>query len=151
MERFQILERNAEKMYSWITTREGFNVWDSANLSDPGKTMSMPVIDQYGNRDKKPSWDADKIIRTIKDVSECEVIQAKEVKRFRVGVRMGGNGLSLKVTDGGSRNIKKALAKYENSWYEFDYYSQEAVIFVPGGTIPLEDWVKKNITTPQSI
>jgi len=53
-----------------------------------------------------------------------------EVKRFRVGVRMDSQGLCLKVTDGGSRRILRELLKVgDGSFYEFDYFTQEAVIY----------------------
>jgi hypothetical protein len=56
----------------------------------------------------------------------------KEVKRFRVGIRMGSQGLRVKVTDGGSRRIRREVAKAgAGATYTFDYMTQEAVILVP--------------------
>jgi hypothetical protein len=53
-----------------------------------------------------------------------------EVKRFHVAVRIGGQGFCLKVTDGGTRRIWRELAKAgTGSFYEFDYNTQEAVIY----------------------
>ena len=34
-----------------------------------------------------------------------------EVKRFHVAVRLGSQGFSLKVSDGGSRRIRREVAK----------------------------------------
>jgi hypothetical protein len=50
----------------------------------------------------------------------------------------------MKVTDGGTRRIRAALAKYgEDSWYEFDYSTQESVIFLPGETMTLKDYLEQ--------
>jgi hypothetical protein len=67
-----------------------------------------------------------------------------EVKRFRVGVRAGSQGLSLKVTDGGTRRIRSAVKRAgEGAYYKFDYSTQEAVIFKPGTQIPLLEFLGK--------
>ena len=58
--------------------------------------------------------------------------QIEEVKRFHVGVRMGSNGLALKVTDGGSRRIRREVSKAgEGAYYAFDYLTQDAIILRP--------------------
>ena len=69
----------------------------------------------------------------------------KEVKRFRVGVRMASQGFAfLKVTDGGSRRIRKEVSKSgENPTYRFDYETQEAVILVPEKLIPITEFISK--------
>jgi hypothetical protein len=55
-----------------------------------------------------------------------------EVKRFRVGIRLGAQGFKVKVTDGGTRRIWREIAKAgEGSFCEFDYMTQEAVIMKP--------------------
>lgn len=55
-----------------------------------------------------------------------------EVKRFHVAVRWGAQGFSLKLTDGATRNVRRALAKAgEGSTYTFDYDTQECVIYMP--------------------
>ena len=97
----------------------------------------------------KQSWEmANEPYRIITDPAEVEVHVPKEVKRFRVGVRMGSQGFSFKVTDGGSRRIKREVAKakenYGDAWYEFDYSTQEAVIMVPDSKAPLEEFVAKS-------
>lgn len=145
-ERYQITESIANQIYNWIQNREGVNVWSCVNLSKGPQDLLMPVIDQGGVRDSKPSYDAGKILRVITKLEDLEVVTAKEVKRFYVAVRMGTQGFSLKITDGAKRNIDRALAKYEDSWYDFDYSTQEAVIFVPGEVVPMEGWVDKNVS-----
>ena len=55
-----------------------------------------------------------------------------EVKRFRVGVRWGSQGFTLKVTDGGSRRIRREVSKAgDGAYHVFDYMTQEAVIMKP--------------------
>ena len=48
----------------------------------------------------------------------------------------------LKCSDASSRRIRRECAKAgEESWYEFDYATQEAVVFVPGESKPLPEFV----------
>jgi len=86
----------------------------------------------------------------ITDPNEVGVSLDREVRRFRVGVRAGRQGLSLKVTDGGSRKIKAAVEKAgEGAYYVFDYYNQEAVILAPEKTCSLTEWYKTH--TPEEL
>jgi hypothetical protein len=106
----------------------GIQVWNSINLSNPGAQWIT------GMGPGKPTWqvgnEPDYVIR---DPWKVGVQGEEEVRRFRVGVRPSSNGLSIKVTDGGTRRIRAALAKYEGSRYEFDYETQEAIILAPIG------------------
>lgn len=135
---------NAPKMLDWIRTRGGVAVWTSLDLSDPGFSMSTPALTTEGQPYAKPHWKlANAPAQVITDPAQIRVITAKEVKRFHVGVRMGAQGLKLKVTDGGTRRIRAAVAKAgDDAWYEFDYGTQEAVIYVPGDAVLLSDWAK---------
>jgi len=147
LEKHQVQVENAAQILQWLETRGGLAIWRSINLSNPGVSWACPLNDENGLPKGKPSWQADnQPERIITDIDEVEVVTALEVKRFHVGVRTGGNGLQLKVTDGGSRRIKAAVAKAaenradKNAWHEFDYSTQEAVILVPGKVVPLRDW-----------
>ena len=54
--------------------------------------------------------------------------------------------MSLKVTDGGSRRIRREVMKAcEGAFYVFDYSSQEAVIMAPASNMPLLDWQSANL------
>ena len=139
---------HAKQFLEWIKTRGGLALWRSINLSNPGRTWTTPANQKDDTPMPKQSWEMDnKPYRVITDPAEVEVHVPKEVKRFRVGVRMGSQGFSLKVTDGGSRRIKREVAKakenYSDAWYEFDYSTQEAVIMVPDSKSPLEEFVAK--------
>jgi len=133
---------NVAKFREWLSTRGGLAIWESIDLSDPGTSWTGPVNGPNGKPSPKPSWKSDnKPARIITDPSEVVVIVPREVKRFHIAVRTGSNGLRIKVTDASTRKIRAACAKFgENSWYEFDYGSQDAVIYVPDRTVPLTQW-----------
>jgi hypothetical protein len=123
------------QIMEWLRDRGGVIVWENINLSDPTKGFTYTpakTSDGQDGHEKKPHWG----VRAKEVVTDPDKFrfakELKEVKRFRVAVRMGSQGMSLKVTDGGTRRIKAALAKAgPDSCYEFDYDTQEAVILVP--------------------
>jgi hypothetical protein len=145
MEKLRVSQENAEKFWSWIHTRSGLALWKSIDLSNPGKSWTGPVLDPTGHPSKKPYWQsADKPARIVTDVNEVEVEHAVEVKRFHVAIRPSSNGFSFKCTDGATRRIESALTKAgDDSYYEFDYDSQEAVIFKPDRITPLAEYAKE--------
>lgn len=133
---------HAAKFRDWINTRGGLFVWESVDLSDPTFSMTSPATTDMGDLYEKPHWKlANTPARHITREDEVVVTAPREVKRFHVAVRMGGNGMALKVTDGGSRRIRAAVAKAgKGAWYEFDKFSQEAVIYQSDKDIPLNEW-----------
>jgi hypothetical protein len=146
-EKFKIAPENAAKMSDWLRTRGGIAIWSSINLSNIGATWSTPALTD-GKSTPKPTWQAgNEPDRIITDPGECVVVEPREVNRFYVAIRPGAQGFVFKVTDGGTRRIRGALAKANRdarcapdagvAWYEFDYSTQEAVIFVEGETRPL--------------
>jgi hypothetical protein len=77
----------------------------------------------------------------ITSAADIDVIKDREVKRFRVGLRRGAQGMSIKVTDAGTRRIREAVTKAgDGAHYVFDYETQEAVILAPESKIPLDQW-----------
>lgn len=144
---------NAPKFREWITSRGGVAVWDSINLSNPGASWSSPALALDGSPTTKPTWQAaDKPSRIITDPAEILVDLPVEVKRFHVAVRRSSQGLSYKLTDASSRKVEAATAKAgPEAWYEFDYGSQEAVIYKPGRSIPLSEWRIELTQTPADI
>ncbi len=141
-DKFAVLPQNAVKMKDWLATRGGVAVWRSVDLSDPGFSIFTPAKTPHGDPYPKPHWKVGHEPLVVTDPAAFDVIQLKEHKRFRIGVRMGAQGLSLKVTDGGSRRIRKELERAgDGATYDFDYATQEAVIRVPEGPpVPLADW-----------
>lgn len=136
---------SAPRFWAWIKTRQGINMWRSADLSNPGKSWSGPVLDPEGKVNGKPSWQSqDKPEGTVTDPSLIEVYEGKEHKRFRVTVRVSGNGLSFKCTDASSRRIEREVEKAgEGAYYEFDYETQECVIFVTTSWGSLKEYAEK--------
>lgn len=138
----RIIAANAPLIKSWLAERGGVAVWSSVNLSNPGASWTTPVRASDGSLATKPTWQAGNApSRIITDPAEIIVDEPQEVKRFRVAVRMGSQGTMLKVTDAGTRRIRAAVVKAgEDAWYEFDYSTQEAVIFRPGRSVPLAEY-----------
>lgn len=131
-----------EKFELWIKTRGGVQVWENINLSnmDAGdqytpalETVKVPMENGGINAVPyhKPHWSV-RQGELITDIKRFRFVKSwKEVKRFHVGVRMGAQGFTMKVTDGGTRKIRAACDKYPGSSYRFDYEFQEAIIEVP--------------------
>lgn len=151
----QVGVNNAQQIFSWIRDRGGIAIWDSQNLSDPGRTWTTPLHNQDGTRrTEKPHWSANQIARVITDPAEVEVVVAKELRRFHVAVRMAANGMILKLTDASSKQVRRAVAKavqeFGDAWHEFDYESQKnAVIYVPAEVVPLAEWMRRQQSSGQ--
>jgi hypothetical protein len=135
---------DAEKLAGWLKERGGLAIWYSRNLSNPGASVTTPALTPEGKPYARPGWQyGDQPDRNITDAAEVQVAEDREVRRFRVGIRRG-DGLCLKVTDGGSRRIRVAVAKAgKGAYYVFDYSTQEAVILAPKRILPLVDWLKE--------
>ena len=156
---------NARKLAEWIRDRGGVAVWRSVNLSDPSASWSTPAMDMCPNPHttlrelnncsvcdggrfiphKKPTWQADGEPVIITDPAEIGVSDDVEVKRFHVAVRTGGQGLTIKVSDGGSRRIRSEVEKAgEGAYHWFDYGDYDnAVIMKPKGWRSLAEFMKE--------
>lgn len=150
-----VTQSDATKFRTWIRERGGVAVWQSRDLSDPGKSVSTPATirkgdcqGQEGDRPEeiipypKPGWQfgsqPDRVITDEKDILVC---YDEEVKRFRVGLRRSGNGLSVKCTDASSKRIRTAVEKAgKGAYHRFDYETQEAVIMKPARIVPLNEF-----------
>ena len=144
-------DEDAGKIHGCLLHRGGIFIWRSVNLSNPGASWTSPARDSDGKPITKPNWQCGDVPqRHIENLAEVMVSTAKEVKRFHVATRMGGNGMSIKVTDGGTRKIRAEIAKArqrtgKTAWYRFDYYDYEnCKIFIDDTTVPLSDWVAKS-------
>jgi hypothetical protein len=140
---------NAAKIADWLRTRGGIAIWESADLSRPGDSVTTPVTMSDGQPYPKPYWwvaaQPGCIITGFADVLVSKDV---EVRRFHVAVRLGDNGLKYKCTDGASRRIRAAVAKAgKGAYYQFDYDTQEAVIFKPDSQVPLLDWLAATAPT----
>ena len=119
------------RLEEWIRTRGGVLVWPNINMSNPDRgDIYTPALMANGQAAGKPHWSCG--TPTLVTSMDCfEFVELVEVKRFHVGVRMGGQGMCLKLTDGATRRLRKECAKWPDSHYEFDYMTQEAVILAP--------------------
>ncbi len=133
----------AALMDTWMKEHGGIAVWKSINLANPDTSWTTPLGGE------KPNWQAaNEPDRTITDPALVGVATLKEVKRLHMALRMGSQGLSLKLTDGSNRRLNAALAaayeKYGKATYVFDHGTQDAVILVPDGQIiPLPEYIEK--------
>jgi len=134
---------NAEKIADWLRTRGGIAIWQSIDFNRAGATITTPVNTSTGEPTDKPYyWLGNKPEVIITDPAEVLISKDIEVKRFRVGLRMGDNGLKIKCTDGASRRIRAEVAKAgEGAYHVFDYATQEAVILKPESQVPLLDFL----------
>lgn len=118
----RVLADNARQIWQWFQERGGIAVWKSLDMSSPGRSWTTPLRDAEGNPMPRQDWRMEETPSlTITDPAEVTVDVPKEVKRFRVAVKMGAQGLLLKCSDASSRRIRRECAKAgEDSWYEFD-------------------------------
>lgn len=142
-EPYEVAPENAKQVWDWFQQRGGICRWESANLANPGASWTGPLYNANGGLSDKPTWQAqDKPARVVTDPDEVVVLTGREVKRLKVAIRASGNGLSLKLTDASSRNLRLACDKFKDSWYEFDYSTQQAVIYVPAEKVPLRKFIE---------
>lgn len=151
-EKHHCLEQNASQILDWLKTRGGLALWKSVDLSDPAKHWTTPLNDASGKPATKPTWQAaNEPYRVITDPSEVLVDTPVEITRFRIHTRMGAQGLRVKLTDHSSAKLRAALERAgTGSWYEFDYETQEAVIYKADKAISLTEWELQHVTNAQA-
>ena len=139
----RVLAADAHQVWRWFQERGGIAIWRSIDMSTAGQSWTTPLRDSEGNPMPRQSWRMEeKPSLTITDPMEVLVNLPTEVKRFRVAVRAGRQGLLLKCTAAGSARIRRACERAgEESWYEFDHETQEAVIYIPGDSKPLSEYI----------
>jgi hypothetical protein len=146
--KLECTQENAPLLAKWIRAGRGLARWCSVDLSNPGKTWTTPARTVDGKPQPKQNWQmANEPELIVESADDVTVLVDKEVKRFHVGVRRGDQGLSFKVTDGGSRRIRHEVAKAgDGAYHVFDYEFQDAVIMAPepGKSITLTEWMKRN-------
>lgn len=142
--KYQCSPADAAKVYDWLKNRGGLMIWKSANLSNPGASWTTPRLRADGSESPKPTWEADeKPDRIITDAGDVEVVQDREVRRFRVKIEP--HGLTIKLSFTSSERVRAAIEKAgPGATYKFDYSSQEAMILVPDKVTPISEWVSKS-------
>ena len=135
-----INDYNVNLIRGWIKDREGVAVWNSINLSNLDGQWLSPASTN-GKQTNKPNWQCKNEPVIIKDEKAIEVVTALEVKRFHIAIRQSGNGLAIKLTDGSTNKVKKAVEQAgKGAWYEFDYEEQEAIILKPDSKVLLSEY-----------
>ena len=128
-------ERQAEIVLGWL--KEGRVLyWPNVDLSMAGGYF----LSKEAEGTSPPHWRAARQPEaSIFSVTAFEVVTRKEVKRFRVALRRGRQGLVVKLTDKSSERLRREVDKAQGSYY-FDYSTQEAVITVRDKCVPLNEW-----------
>jgi hypothetical protein len=139
---------DAKKGWYWLTNRGGIAIWEVQLIgggSGGVRSYMTPACQLDGSSMTKPHWSVgNKPREIITDPREISVVEPKEVKRFHVALRMGRQGMTMKCTDSATRKIKAAVEKAgEGAWHEFDYSTQEAVIYAATKEISIKDWADR--------
>ncbi len=142
MDKHIVTVENAALFKDWLANRGGIAVWPSVNLANPDASWSTPALTTEGQPSQRPTPEAAASpSRIITDINDVAVAVDREVKRFRVAVRVGAQGFMMKCTDASTRRIRKEVLRAgDGAYYEFDYGTQEAVIYAPERTVPLAEW-----------
>jgi len=127
-----------EKFAEYIRDRGGVQVWRNINLSnrDAGD-MYTPALTETGEPTPKPHWSVapGEVITDITRFRFC--VEQREVKRLRIALRMGSQGLMIKLTDNSSAKLRKWLGVIEEKYgkspcYHWDGWDgKDAVITIP--------------------
>jgi len=136
---------SAEKVFTWLSTRGGIAIWSSIDFSNLGKTWTTPAMTEHDPPEPypRPTWQVSTTPKIITDPAKVGVSVDHEIKRFRVGVRRGDQGLNFKVTDGGSRKIRRLVSKAGvGAFYAFDYARQECVIYKPDRIVAIREYME---------
>jgi len=139
-EPFVIHPDNANQILGWMTEGRGLAHWTSIDLGDPSYAVTTP-----GDVTDRPHWKlSNEPAFRIFDIGQVLVGKYELFRRFHVGIRAASNGLAMKVTDGGTRRIRKALmAAGPDSFYQFDYDVQDVLIYKQVGTTSLTKWAEE--------
>ena len=125
-----------EKFETWIKERGGVRVWDNINLSDWRAGPIFTPAQTDGKPTDPPHWGR-RQGELITDIARFRFVKTmKEIRRFRVAVRMGSQGFSLKCTDASSDKVIRECTRVQeltvrSPCYYFHYETQECVIEVP--------------------
>jgi hypothetical protein len=134
---------NAGKIADWLRTRGGIAIWQAIDFNRLGQTLTTPLNTADGQPHAKPThWVDSTPACVITDFADVLISKDVEVSRLKVALRLGSNGLQVKCTDASTRRIRTAIAKAgTGAYHEFDYETQEAVIFKPQSQMPLLDYL----------
>jgi hypothetical protein len=148
LETHVILPVDAPRIFHWLLTRGGICVWSSVNPANPTKSWTTPYLTADNTPMPKPSWEAGEVPRVITDPAEILVTIDTEVKRFEISTESSSDGLYTKLTDASAERLGREVEKAgENSYYGFDYETQEAIIYQNEKLIPITEYVQQTVGT----
>jgi hypothetical protein len=154
----ECMSEHAPRFADWIANRGGIAVWQSIDLSRPGERCTTPARDPLGNPATKPSWHYANDPNIVTDPEQVGVYEEALYKEFRVGLRMGSQGLSLKLTDGAQRKLNKVMAdceaKHGNAHYHKGVLPDAPAsmgVYFTTGTMSLADWLKRPDVRPVEV
>lgn len=153
MNKYPIASDFASQALDWLTNRGGIACWKSISPSNPDASWSSPATIRKGEIEgeegdeivphPKPNWQcADNPYRIISDPADVIVYVSKEHCRLRISLC---RNLPTKLTDASIRKVNAAVIscatqKQAEAWHEFDYATDEAVIYYDEKLIPLNEW-----------
>lgn len=125
------------KFEEWIKGRGGVRVWNNVDMSNlDGGDMYTPALTEDGKEYPKSRWSHAQG-ELIQDIGRF-VFATEEVlvKRFHVGIRLGAQGMCLKLTDASSARVHRECQKVKDKYgrapsYGFDYEAQDCLINLP--------------------
>lgn len=131
---------HAAKAARWIAECGGVAVWGCLDLADAGRRWLTPARYTDGRPVRPPHWSAPKRPgRIVTDPALVEIVERREVSRFRIAVRRGGYGTRLKLTDASSDRLRAALdAAGADATYAFE--GNEAVVYGVARRWTLPGW-----------
>jgi hypothetical protein len=132
---------SAAKAAAWIALCGGLAVWRGRDLGQPGNAWIGPAHLTDGSPAQRPHWSCgEKPDRVVTDPAQVEVVERREVRRFRIAVRPG-YGLALVLTDASTRRLDAALGEAgDGATYAFE--GRDAVVYAVASRTPLPAWLE---------
>jgi hypothetical protein len=135
-----IRPEHAAKIRRWLTQYGGVAHWQ-----EPGGSWSTPLLSENGGPHSKPNPECgDQPSSLTTDIADLLVDLPMEVGCMRLFLRPDANGLT-RLDYQSWYALESALARacqlyQRESWCEYDYDRQEAVLYVAERELPLVDW-----------
>jgi hypothetical protein len=148
MEKHVVEQTNAALIWSWLQERGGIIVWQSHDLSNPGRSVTTPARTADGNPVTSPGWRYPEPTRHITDPADVVVTLERVLETVPIKVRMGSQGMSLKVTDASARKMDRKVANHQKRqanpvWWEptGDLFDHSAVIVTEDKRQPIAEFM----------
>lgn len=119
----------------WIAERGGVQVWVNVNLSNPGAGEKFtPLRTEQGQTYDAPHWSVTRG-ELVTDITRFRFVKEQiEFKRVKIAVRVGRQGISLKLTDASTKRVYTACDKAKEKYGRgatFVFDDDTAIIQIP--------------------